>query len=212
MKIALLIAVPFIILLSGCAKTMNENECLIADWRTLGYQDGSQGRPQQWLEKRGEACAEYGIAPNMDEYLGGRMQGLTTYCQPRRGFDMGVRGTRYNNVCPQNLEGEFLYAYQDGRGLRDRQITVGNIENELNATIAELDSLDKQITADTVYIATGVMSRQERIDLALSLKNMAERKGQLQERLPQIDADLNGAHYELDQYRASIAQKYPGAV
>lgn len=212
MRIALMIAVPFVILLSGCAKTMNENECLVADWRTIGYQDGSQGRPEQWLERRGEACAEYGVAPNMDEYLLGRMQGLTAFCQPRRGFDMGLRGNRYDNVCPQNLEGEFLYAYQDGRELRNRQVSVSNIEQELSATIAELDTLDKQITADTVFLATGELTTEERIALALNLKDMAERSGHLHERMPQIEADLNAAHYDLDQYRASIAQKYPGAV
>tara|TARA_R110002096_G_scaffold416576_3_gene619560 strand:+ start:4771 stop:5346 length:576 start_codon:yes stop_codon:yes gene_type:complete len=191
---------------------MNENECLVADWRTIGYQDGSQGRSEQWLERRGEACAEFGVAPNMEEYLGGRVQGLSAFCQPRRGFDMGLRGNRYDNVCPQNLEGAFLYAYQDGRGLRDRRANVNAIEQELNDTIGELDALDKQITADTVFLATGEITAQERIDLALNLKDMAERSGHLHERLPQIEADLNAAHYDLDQYRANIAQKYPGAV
>lgn len=65
MRIALIIVIPFTFLLSGCAKMMNENECIAADWQTIGFLDGSAGRRENFLERRVEACAEFGVAPNL---------------------------------------------------------------------------------------------------------------------------------------------------
>ena len=40
-RIALLL---FSLLLAGCAGGMSKKECLYADWRAIGYEDGAQGR------------------------------------------------------------------------------------------------------------------------------------------------------------------------
>lgn len=204
---------PTVLILSGCAKMMNENQCLVADWRTVGYEDGSQGRGEQWISKRSEACAEHGVTVNLDEYLFGRDQGLETFCQPRRGFDMGIRGNRYENVCPRTLETEFLVAYQDGRELSDRRREVNELEHAVSSAYGALEALSDDITATTLALATAPdMTNQERIDYALALTNMAEERGRIQGNLPTMEADLDAARYELDSYTASIAPKYPGAI
>ncbi len=213
MRYLIIMIIPVILFLGGCAKMMNENQCLVADWRTVGYEDGSAGRNEQWLAKRSEACAEYGVAPNMDQYLLGRAQGLEAFCQPRRGFDLGSRGNRYENVCPANLEPAFLNALQDGRGLRDRRAILMDLERAVSSAYADLKTLDEEITANTVTLATAEdMTNQERIDYALDLKNMAEERGRIQSDLPKMEADLEAARYDLDMYVASIAPKYPGAL
>ncbi len=213
MRITLLLVMPVLMLLSGCGgKMMNENECMVADWRTIGYQDGSAGRPEGYLEKRGQACAEYGVAPDMDQYLLGRSQGLIAFCQPRRGFDIGSRGGRYDYVCPSNLESNFLSAYQDGRGLLDRRVLLGDFEREHSAALNRLDYLEKQIATDTIRLATDPLTSEERVALALNVKEMAEERGRLQERLPQIEVDIANARNDLDMYTASIAGKYPGGI
>ena len=201
-----------VLLLCGCSKMMNENQCVVADWRTIGYEDGNMGRSEQWLAKRREICAEYGVAPDMDAYLFGRNEGLQTFCQPRRGFNLGNRGIRYDNVCPANLEAAFINAYQDGRGLRDRQIHVNEVSRALNSAQARLKSLQDQITADTLTLATEEMTNAERVDFALAIKKKAEKTGQLKERIPQLDAELDAAQYDLDAYSQSIAPKYQGAI
>ena len=38
-----------VLLLQGCASTMNENECVHVDWRTVGYEDGARGEPADRL-------------------------------------------------------------------------------------------------------------------------------------------------------------------
>ena len=212
MRNTFVFVIPAFLILGGCSKMMNENQCVVADWRTIGYEDGNMGRSEQWLSKRREICAEYGVSPDLDAYLYGRNEGLQTYCQPRRGFDLGNRGVRYENVCPSNLEAAFVNAYQDGLGLRDRQIHVNEIDRALSSAQAQLKSLQDQITADTLSLATTEMTNQERIDVALAIKKKAEKSGELKERIPQLAAELGAAQYDLDAYRESIAPRYQGAI
>ena len=35
--------------LSGCA-TMNEQQCLVSDWRSVGFEDGARGRPVETID------------------------------------------------------------------------------------------------------------------------------------------------------------------
>ncbi|MBT6033059.1 MAG: DUF2799 domain-containing protein [Kordiimonadaceae bacterium] len=212
MKNSLWLILPALLLLSACATTMNKDQCLIADWRTIGYEDGSLGRGEQWLSKRGEACAEHGVAPDLNQYLLGRSDGLQTFCRPRRGFDLGSRGVRYEYVCPPELEEVFLVAYQDGSGLRDRRIYLNQLEDTLATAHVDVDALEQLIIDNTLTLATAQMTNQERIDYALELKNMAEDRGRIQASIPQIQADLDAAHHDLEAYSASIAPKYPGGV
>lgn len=212
MRYFMILAIPATLILSGCGKMMNENECLVADWRTIGFQDGSAGRTTDWLAKRGEACAEFGVAPNMDQYLMGRDQGLISFCEPRRGFELGRRNGRYDNVCPSNLEGGFLNAYQDGRGLIQREQNVSGLDRAVQDAYAAIDVLEQQLTEDAIALAMIEMTPQERIDYALTIKEMAEERGRLQQSLPQLQADLEYARQDLSAYASSIAGRYPGAI
>ncbi|MCC3859891.1 DUF2799 domain-containing protein [Pseudemcibacter aquimaris] len=212
MKKNLIAAIPLVLILTGCGKMMDENQCLVADWRTIGFQDGSAGRDMSWLERRGEACAEFGVRPDMDQYLMGRDQGLANYCQPRRGFEIGRRGGTYNNVCAQQSEGQFLAAYQDGRGLRERENHVSSLDHAINDTINAINALENQLTEDAIALAMTDMTTQQRIDYALTIKEMAEERGALQQSLPQMQAELEAARADLSAFASSIAGRYPGAI
>ena len=212
MRIALIIILPLTFLLSGCAKMMNENECLAADWQTVGFLDGSSGRNMAWLERRSEACSEYGVAPDLDRYLIGRSQGLESFCQPRSGFYMGLRRNIYENVCPTELEGAFLVAYQDGLGLRERQNRITEIESAINSANADMIQLDEDIATATLAVAAPDTTEQDRLSLAVEIRNMAEERGNIEVLIPQLEAELTAARVDLDDYRLSITSKYPGAI
>jgi hypothetical protein len=62
-------------LVSGCA-SMDEDECRVADWRAIGYEDGVRGVAASHIGERREACAEHGIAPDFAAYRQGRDEGL----------------------------------------------------------------------------------------------------------------------------------------
>ena len=101
------VAAVLAILLSGCASGLSKEECHLADWRTIGYEDGVRGLAQSRISGHRKACAEHGVAMNLDAYRGGWDEGVRRYCQPANGFRQGRAGSRYNGVCPADLEPAF---------------------------------------------------------------------------------------------------------
>ncbi|MET0809299.1 MAG: DUF2799 domain-containing protein [Pseudoxanthomonas sp.] len=91
LSLGLLLSALLILALSGCA-TMNKDECLTVDWRTVGYEDGVAGRSGDRIAQHRKACAKHGVAPDLDAYQSGRDQGLREYCQPDNGYQLGARG------------------------------------------------------------------------------------------------------------------------
>ena len=102
--------------LHGCA-TMNEAECVTGNWYAVGLEDGSRGEQMDRLGRHREACAKFGISPNVDRYRQGREEGLNNYCRESAGFYHGKSGHTYRGVCPPHLEHEFLVGYEAGQNL-----------------------------------------------------------------------------------------------
>ena len=111
---------PLIVLLgllaSGCASTnaMDEDECRVADWRAIGYEDGASGRSASHLGVRRQACADHGITPKLAAYRQGRMEGLREYCTSATGYSLGRRGQHLSASCPSELQADFRDAYKQG--------------------------------------------------------------------------------------------------
>ena len=51
--------------LAGCSTGMGKDECLVADWRTIGYEDGLHGYTADRIGAHRVACAKHQIAPNL---------------------------------------------------------------------------------------------------------------------------------------------------
>ena len=103
-----------LLLLPGCA-TLNKEECLNADWYSIGYVEGARGYPASKIGEHRQACAEYSVKPEFDQYDKGRIARLVEYCNPRNGYWLSTKGALYNGVCPKNLEEPFIVAYQQGK-------------------------------------------------------------------------------------------------
>jgi hypothetical protein len=95
-----------LLVLNGCS-TLSKEECFSASWYELGVKNGRDGRALDILARHQDACAEYGIKINESEYLTGRKQGLSSYCQLTNAFDTGLRGERYQAVCPREIDAVF---------------------------------------------------------------------------------------------------------
>ena len=61
--------------IAGCA-SMSKNECVMVDWRTIGYEDGVAGRAGDQIGRYRKACADHGVAPDLGAYQAGRAEGL----------------------------------------------------------------------------------------------------------------------------------------
>ena len=53
--------------MGGCA-TMSKEECLVANWREVGFTDASQGYTQARVAEHRSACAEAKVTVNLEEY------------------------------------------------------------------------------------------------------------------------------------------------
>jgi ribosome modulation factor len=104
-----------LVLAQGCA-TLSKQDCETADWAKIGYDDGYQGKPHDTFLKHKEACNKHGIVANLDVYKVSYSQALVEeYCTESRGYNLGLEGRKYNDVCPKQIESEFLTGYRAGR-------------------------------------------------------------------------------------------------
>ena len=87
------------VLCAACA-TLDEKECLSADWSSVGFEDGQKGYlPGDRLERHGSACSKHGVVPEEEPYLIGHSDGLLDYCTGQQGLRLGRTGKEYNGVC-----------------------------------------------------------------------------------------------------------------
>lgn len=189
--------------LAGCS-SMSANQCLATDWRTVGYEDGVAGYSGDRVGQYRKACTKHGISPDLTAYQGGRDQGLREFCKPLNGFRVGAHGRGYNGACPAELDGPFLEAYESGRELYNLRSRVNSTANQINSMRAESDRID----ADLVGVGTQMMSpsltKEQRAQLLIDTKHMAERKGEIKASLPRLESDLQMYQRDLDDYRATL--------
>ena len=128
----------------GCA-TMSESECINADWREVGRNDGLEGRRQTQLARHYDACVKYGITPDRDEYMEGRESGLAVYCTQDSGYWEGRNGAGYQRVCPANSEPAFLSGYRAGQAVFAAVEEVRSIRGEMASAKDRIGFLEDEI-------------------------------------------------------------------
>ena len=126
-------SVIVVLLAAGCA-SLDKDECLSADWYTVGLEDGARGRAIERLGDHRRACAKHNVTPNAERYLAGRNDGLKSFCTPERGFSEGRAGHAYAAGCPEPLAGSFLASYQRGRELHDLHRQLDSVQGEIART------------------------------------------------------------------------------
>ncbi len=128
----------------GCA-TMSESECINADWREVGRNDGLEGKRQAQLARHYDACIKYGITPDQDEYMTGRESGLAVYCTQDSGYWEGRNGNGYQRVCPASSEPAFLAGYRAGQSVYDAIENLRSVRGQMDSAKARIDFLEDEI-------------------------------------------------------------------
>lgn len=204
-----LVAFALLVLtLVGCAGGMSKKECLYADWRAIGYEDGAQGRDASAIGSRRVACADKAqVTPDMEAYLAGRERGLDQFCRPANGFDYGSRGYSYTGACAARDEGAFVAAYEKGLTL------YGLVENYNAASRAlvnantDLDNIDHQIAHAQAALVNPVTPHPERLDHLAELKTLYTRRDKVRDAIPVLTRDVDRAEAELEDYRHEMADR-----
>ncbi len=190
--------------LSGCA-TMNSDECMTVDWSTVGYEDGAMGYGADRLGKHRKACAKHGVAPDFAAYQDGRDQGLQEYCQPSRGFSVGSNGGSYNGVCSAHYENDFLDAYNSGRHLYTLRSNVNRANSAINSRKNELDDIADEVRDSEARLIGRETSTEDRVLLLSDLKELSERRGQIEVEIEELYEVRAHSQFELEQYQSQLA-------
>ncbi|MCP4187830.1 MAG: DUF2799 domain-containing protein [Gammaproteobacteria bacterium] len=91
------------LLTHGCA-TLNENECKAANWKAIGFEDGSHGMDlARQFKRHRKACVEHGIKANFNQYKLGHKEGIRRYCVPVQGYKLGKSNRHFPGNCPTDL-------------------------------------------------------------------------------------------------------------
>jgi len=190
--------------ISGCA-SMSGDECVATDWSAVGYEDGARGYTTERFSKHRKACAKHGITADFSAYQSGREGGLVEYCQPGRGFDVGVNGGRYYGVCSVNLEPDFLDAYNAGHHLYTLRSNVNHANSSINAAENELRRVEDEIVEKTAALISSETTTEERILLLADLKDLSERTGQLETEIRDLYEQRARYQVELENYQVAMA-------
>jgi hypothetical protein len=129
--------------LSGCA-TLNLEQCRRGDWYGIGLTDGRAGIPATGrLERHIQACARHGVRIDDRLYRQGHNQGVLDYCRIDNAFVTGLRGQRYQHVCPPEID--FLFDRYNRAAYR-----VYEIRRELDSMESRLLSAENRLLGRTL--------------------------------------------------------------
>lgn len=193
-----------IAVLSGCA-SMSSEECANSDWVAIGYEDGSRGYTTDKFGSRRKACAKHGVTADFQAYQEGREEGLVEFCQPSRGYNLGVNGGTYYGVCDVAMEEEFLDAYRVGSQLHSLRSNVNNASSRIYSKEAELKRTKEKIRDKQAELISDDVTPQDRLLLLTDIKELAERSGELEAEIEQLVADKARHEHELKDYEQTVA-------
>jgi hypothetical protein len=187
---------------AGCA-TLGKDECVNADWRTIGYQDGTRGKVADVIGDYRKDCAEHGVSPDLDAYVVGREQGLREYCREANGFRVGHSGKIYQGVCPSDLEYAFRVGYRDGRVIYELGADIRSTERDIEKKRKSLNELNEELSsAEAELISDGVAS-ERRAELLQRTRKLATDIGAVQSDVSRLESDLSVKRAELQALRDS---------
>jgi len=173
-------------LLAGCATGMGKDQCVTADWRTIGYEDGLHGLPPDRIGAHRVACAKHQVTPNLAAYTEGRERGLREYCQPKNGFSVGLHGGGYANVCSGPTEPAFVDGYRWGRQIFDARTELRNTQAKLRNARDGVAHTDAAMASVTTELVLPNVPTERRAFLATELVRLTQERSELLARIDQL--------------------------
>jgi hypothetical protein len=209
------LALPVItaLVMSGCA-TMNEQECLTADWESVGYADGRVVREPTRLNKHRAACIEHGVTADRRAYDRGYDKGIRTFCSEDMAFAFGTGGKPVPSLCPAELMPVLKIANEMGMEKYARKKTLDRNIQAINTEIVAIDQKIELINQEKnkkgflkEYSKLAAASDEaSKLDKLLYLGNAKLLKNEIKEQKKEIDT-LEGEKDELVQKRLALQQE-----
>lgn len=176
----------------------------MVNWRSIGYEDGLKGLPQDRVSKHRRDCAEHGVALDLGAYREGWREGVESYCRPVNGYRLGRSGVDYYGVCPTQLEDAFIEAYGSGRRLHNLEQEVRRLSHKLNSAHRNLDRLETDIRDTGLELVAPGLTTSRRVVLLDELRRMENRHSELRDHIiPDLEYRLANRRSDLADMRAT---------
>lgn len=194
-------------LLAGCAG-MSEQACVTADWRTIGFEDGTLGRSAATIGSYRQQCAEHGVTPDLDAYRAGHADGVQTYCRASNGFATGHSGAPYQGVCPAELEDDFLAEYNAGRQLFELESALRGVEGRIAGNYRAQENIKSELTSIAATMIAADTTNEERLRLVTRSADLGRRYGELTAEIQTLERERALHERELFDYRQTLAARF----
>lgn len=191
-------------LLAGCSG-MSEQACVTADWRTVGFEDGTAGRSEANIGRYRNACSDHGVAPDLDQYRVGHAEGVHVYCRESNGFPVGYSGAQYQGVCPADMEAAFIAGYNEGRHLHTLEAALASIEGRIAANYRAQESIKQELTTIAARMIASDTTTEQRLTMVTRTAELGRRHGALTTEIQQLERDRAYAEREALDYRQALA-------
>jgi hypothetical protein len=191
-------------LLAGCSG-MSEQACVTADWRTVGFEDGSVGRAESNIGRYRNACADHGVAPNLAAYREGHAEGVQVYCRESNGFPVGYSGAQYQGVCPANLEAAFVAEYNQGRHLYTLEAALASVDARIAANYRSQENIKQELTSIAAKMIAADTTTEQRLAMVTRTAELGRRHGELTAEIQQLERDRAYAERQALDYRQALA-------
>ena len=194
-------------LIAGCSG-MSEQACVTADWRTVGFEDGTAGRSEGGIGRYRQQCSEHGVTPDLESYRAGHAEGVRIYCKESNGFAVGHSGAQYQGVCPADLEPDFLAEYNSGRRLHELESALGSVDSRIASNYRTQENIKQELTDIGIKMIATETTAEARLGMVTRSAELGRRYGELTTEIQQLERERAVAERSLLEYRATLAATF----
>lgn len=194
-------------LIAGCSG-MSEQACVTADWRTVGFEDGTLGRSEATIGRYRQQCADHGVAPDLDTYRAGHADGVRVYCRESNGFAVGHSGATYQGVCPADLEPDFVAEYNAGRRLNELESALASVDSRIASNYRAQENIKQELTDIAARMVATDTTPEQRVAMVTRSADLGRRYGELTNEIRDLERGRAMAERDLLDYRATLAAAF----
>lgn len=199
-----------LLIVTGCSSNLSKKECLNADWRLIGLEDGSLGYPLARIGRHRQACAKVDVVPDQQQYQTGLKEGYKTYCTRANGYNIGVSGKSHHSVCTGQAGSAFLRAFSDGHQLHQLRAELARLQNAIKSTHKDIASAQHAIADYEEQLIYAPSTPDERRHLLEHMRNLEHHRDELLTSLDLLlieQRDLQQAATELQEHHQQLGYR-----
>lgn len=148
-----------------------------------------------------QACAEYGVTPDLTGYQQGYDQGILIFCTPSNGFAKGKSGSAYDGICPAEAEGKFLRGYRAGKKIFTQTTRSSELASDLRDIYHRLEEIEDTISKNEQDLLTDSIEQDTRRKVHRTIKRLKERQNHLERRYYHLQDEKNDVDHDLSRLR-----------